>query len=141
MHPLIITWLVLGVAILLLLSDRLRPDLVALMVIVTLGVTGVLTPQESFSGFSRSAVITLLAVFILAEGLQRTGVTDRVGVLLVKAAGRSEGRLTITVMLAGAFLCSPPTTWSSAVCSAITAWTVTACWILLHWGCRSSCVG
>jgi di/tricarboxylate transporter len=104
MHPLIITWLVLGVAILLLLSDRLRPDLVALMVIVTLGVTGVLTPQESFSGFSRSAVITLLAVFILAEGLQRTGVTDRVGVLLVKAAGRSEGRLTITVMLAGAFL-------------------------------------
>ncbi len=104
MDPLIITWLVLAAAIVLLLSDRLRPDLVALLVIVILGVTGVLTPQESFSGFSRSAVITLLAVFILAEGLQRTGVTDRVGVLLVKAAGRSEGRLTITVMLAGAFL-------------------------------------
>jgi di/tricarboxylate transporter len=49
-------------------------------------------------------VITLLAVFILAEGLQRTGVTDRVGTLLARAAGRSEGRLTITVMLAGAFL-------------------------------------
>jgi di/tricarboxylate transporter len=104
MDPLIITWLVLAAAIILLLSERLRPDLVALLVIVALGATGVLTPQESFSGFSRSAVITLLAVFILAEGLQRTGVTDQVGALLVRAAGRSEGRLTIAVVLAGAFL-------------------------------------
>ncbi len=102
--PLVITWLVLIGAILLLLSDRVRPDLVALLVIVVLGVTGVLTAQETFSGFSRSAVITITAIFILAEGLQRTGVTDQVGKLLVRVAGRKEGWLAAGVMLAGAFL-------------------------------------
>ena len=102
--PLVITWLVLITAILLLLSDRVRPDLVALLVMVVLGVTGVLNIEETFSGFSRSAVITILAIFILAEGLQRTGVTDQVGRLLVKVAGRKEGWLATAVMLAGASL-------------------------------------
>ena len=102
--PLVITWLVLIGAILLLLTDRVRPDLVALLVIVVLGVTGVLTAQETFSGFSRSAVITIMAIFILAEGLQRTGVTDQVGRLLVRVAGRKEGWLASGVMMAGAFL-------------------------------------
>jgi di/tricarboxylate transporter len=102
--PLVITWLVLIGAILLLLTDRVRPDLVALLVIVILGVTGVLTVQETFSGFSRSAVITIMAIFILAEGLQRTGVTDQVGRLLVRVAGRKEGWLASGVMMAGAFL-------------------------------------
>jgi di/tricarboxylate transporter len=102
--PQVITWLVLIGAILLLLTDRVRPDLVALLVIVVLGVTGVLTVQETFSGFSRSAVVTIMAIYILAEGLQRTGVTDQVGKLLVRVAGRNEGWLASGVMLAGAFL-------------------------------------
>jgi di/tricarboxylate transporter len=56
------------------------------------------------SGFSRPAVITILAVFILAEGLRRSGLTEQVGALLVKAGGASETRLVVVVMLAGAFL-------------------------------------
>jgi di/tricarboxylate transporter len=88
----------------LLLSDRVRADLVALLVALALGATGVLTSQESFSGFSRSAVITLLAVFILAQGLERTGVTERVGRLLVRLAGAGERRLVLAVMVAGAAL-------------------------------------
>ncbi|MFY9822557.1 MAG: SLC13 family permease [Thermoanaerobaculia bacterium] len=99
-----ITFVILGGAVALFLSDKLRPDLVALLVAVALGTTGVLTAEETFSGFSRSAVITLLAIFMLAAGLERTGVTRRVGNLLVRVAGQGEVRQTVVVMLAGAFL-------------------------------------
>lgn len=101
---LLITLAIAGGAMLLLLTERLRADLVALLVVVALGTSGVLTSQETFSGFSGSAVITLLAIFILAAGLERTGVTQRVGDLLVRVAGRSEQRLVVAVMLSAAFL-------------------------------------
>lgn len=77
------TLAILIAAILLILSDRLRADLAALLVLVALAASGILSPQEVFSGFSRSAVITLMAISILAEGLQRTGVTDRMGDVLL----------------------------------------------------------
>ena len=99
-----ITFVILALAVGLFLSDRLRADLVALMVVFALGVTRVLTPQEAFSGFSRSAVITIMAIFILTEGLQRTGMTDRIGSLLLRVAGTRESRLVVIVMLAGACL-------------------------------------
>jgi di/tricarboxylate transporter len=101
---LIITFAILIVATGLLLSDLLRADLVALLVVFALGVAGVLTPQEAFSGFSRSAVITVMAIFIVTEGLQRTGITEQIGGLFLRIAGSRERRLTVIVMLAGAFL-------------------------------------
>ncbi len=104
MDHLILTFLILGISIALFLSEKLRPDLVALLVLVALGTTGVLTADEAFSGFSRSAVITILAIFILAMGLERTGVTQKVGSLLIRVAGPREGRLVVAVMVAGAFL-------------------------------------
>jgi di/tricarboxylate transporter len=99
-----ITFVILAAALILFLTDKLPADLVALLVVVALGVTGVLTPAEAFSGFSRSAVITIIAIFVLTEGLQRTGVTDQVGNVLLKVGGQSESRLIVTVMIAGAFL-------------------------------------
>src|SRR4029079_1482670 len=99
-----ITFVILAGALILFLTERLPADLVALLVVVALGVTGVLTPGEAFSGFSRSAVITIIAIFVLTEALQRTGVTDQVGNVLLRVGGRSETRLIVTVMLAGAFL-------------------------------------
>ncbi len=101
---LIITFVILGIALILFLTEKIPADLVALLVVVALGVSGVLTPQETFSGFSRSAVITIMAIFILAEALQRTGVTEQVGNILLKVGGKSELRLVVAVMIAGAFL-------------------------------------
>ncbi len=101
---LIITFAILIVALILFFTDKIPADLVALLVVVALGVSGVLTPQEAFSGFSRSAVITILAIFILAEALQRSGVTEQVGNILLKVGGKSERRLVVVVMMAGAFL-------------------------------------
>lgn len=101
---LIITFAVLAIALALFLTEKIPADVVALLVAVTLGVTGVLTPDETFSGFSRTAVITIVAIFILTEALQRSGVTEQVGRMLQKAGGQSEVRLVLTVMIAGAFL-------------------------------------
>jgi len=101
---LLITLAILLISIALLLSERLRPDLIALLVVVSLGASGVLTPQEAFSGFSRLAVITIIAIFVLAEGLQRSGVTEQVSNLLLRVSGAKESWLIVIVMLAGAFL-------------------------------------
>ena len=101
---LIITFAILIVALILFFTDKIPADLVALLVVVALGVSGVLTTQEAFSGFSRSAVITILSIFILAEALQRSGVTEQVGNILLKVGGKSERRLVVVVMMAGAFL-------------------------------------
>lgn len=103
--PGVATLALLGIAIGLFISGRLRADLVALLVLVTLAVSGIITPQEAFSGFSRSAVITILAIFILTGGLYRTGATRLLGRSLLRLAGGSTGhRLAIIIMLAGALL-------------------------------------
>jgi len=99
-----ITFIILALAIVFFLSDRLRPDLVALLVMLALGLSGVLDSQETFSGFSRSAVIAIIAIFILAEGLRRTGLTEKLGEMLIRFGGKREGTLVFTVTLAGAVL-------------------------------------
>jgi di/tricarboxylate transporter len=86
------------------LSDRVRADLVALLAMVALGVTGVLAPREAFSGFSSSAVVTMAAVFVLVAGLQVTGVTAQAGALLQRLAGNDERRLLVAIMALGALL-------------------------------------
>jgi di/tricarboxylate transporter len=98
------TLAVLGISIVLFLSERLRPDVIALAVAAVLAGMGILTADEAFAGFSSKAVITLISVFILAEGLTRTGVSEQAGRLLLRWGGRREGRLVALVMLSGAGL-------------------------------------
>jgi di/tricarboxylate transporter len=100
----IITFAILGVSIVLFMSERLPADLVALLVVAALGGFGVLTPQESFSGFSRSAIVIIAAILTLTEGLERTGISEQVGNILLRLSGKGEARLVLTVMLAAAFL-------------------------------------
>jgi di/tricarboxylate transporter len=99
-----LTLIILALAILFFISDRLRPDVVALLVMLALGLSGTLDSQETFSGFSRSAVIAIIAIFILAEGLRRTGLTEMLGEALIRLGGSRESSLVFTVTLAGALL-------------------------------------
>lgn len=99
-----ITLLLLGIAALLLLGNILRADIVALMLMLALGLSGILTPQEAFSGFSRQAVIIMLSAFVLAEGLRRSGMTERMGLFIIKLFGKGERRLVFGVMTASAIL-------------------------------------
>src|SRR5512143_303480 len=104
MDPIGITFFLLGIAALLLLTNLLRPDMVALLLMLSLGLSGILTPQEAFSGFSRSAVIIMLSAFVLAEGLRRSGMTERIGQFIIRLFGKGEKRLVFGVMSASAIL-------------------------------------
>lgn len=103
-EPLLVTLMILVVAVALLLTDRLRADLVALLVVGALGLTGVLTPREAFSGLASSAVITIVSIFVLAEALRITGMSERAGALLLQISGTGEAGLIVVIMVAGAAL-------------------------------------
>jgi di/tricarboxylate transporter len=91
---------ILVVAVVLFISERFRVDVVAMMVLAALALTGLVTPEEAFSGFSSPAVITVWAVFIVSGGLTRSGVADMIAHQVIRLAGRSQLRLTILIMLA-----------------------------------------
>lgn len=103
-HEAIITFAILAASVVLLVSERLPADLVALLVVAALGLGGVLTPQEAFSGFSRAAIIVIAAILVLAAALERAGISEKVGDLLLRLAGRGEAHLVLTVTLAAALL-------------------------------------
>lgn len=102
--PAIFTLIITVLATVLLISNWLRADLVALLVLVLLGITGLVAPNEALAGFSGSAVITILAISVIAEGLQQTGITHWLGQQMKRLAGQGETRLLIVLMLSGATL-------------------------------------
>ncbi|MFC1922253.1 SLC13 family permease [Chloroflexota bacterium] len=91
-------------AVLLFITEWVRVDVVALLVLVSLALTGLVTPVEAISGFSNPAVITVWAVLILSAGLSRTGIASLVGHRMLRVAGNSEVRLLAIIMLTVAIL-------------------------------------
>ena len=89
---------------------RLRADIVAILVVLALMLSRVLTPQESLAGFGDPVVILIAAIFIVGEALVNTGVAQRLGEAVLKAGHGSETRLIVLVMLLaggiGAFMSS-----------------------------------
>jgi di/tricarboxylate transporter len=102
--PIILTLAILLVAVILFITERITSDLVALLTLSALALSGLVTPEEALSGFSNSAVVTVWAVFILSAGLSRTGVASRLGRQVLKLGGKSEPRLMLVIMLTSAFL-------------------------------------
>lgn len=101
---LILTFIVLGITIILFISNRIRGDLVAVMAILALVILEILTPQEALSGFSNSVVIMIAGLFVIGAGLMRTGLSGMAGKLLLKWSGNSELRLFILLLLIVAFV-------------------------------------
>ncbi|EGT5737296.1 SLC13/DASS family transporter, partial [Cronobacter dublinensis subsp. dublinensis] len=100
----------LGVAVVLFATGKIRMDAVALLVIVAFILSGTLTVNEAFAGFSDPNVILIAALFVIGDGLVRTGVATRMGAWLVQMAGSSETRMLVLLMLTvaglGAFMSS-----------------------------------
>lgn len=99
-----LTFAILVAVIVLFISERLRVDLIALLVLGTLAITGLVTPAEALSGFSNPAVVTVWAVFILSGGLSRTGVANVVGRQVLRLAGSGEVQLLVVIMLAAGLM-------------------------------------
>ncbi len=95
-------YLILLVSLALFITEKLRVDLVALLVLCCLALGQLVTPAEAFSGFSNPAVITVWAMFIVSQGLTRTGIARRIGRLIVRLSGRGEVQLITVIMLSSA---------------------------------------
>ena len=90
--------------------NRPRMDAVGLLMLTLLPLTGVISVNDALAGFSDSSIVLLGALFVIGEGLVRTGVAQRLGDWLLKAAGSNETRLVVLLMTSvaglGAFMSS-----------------------------------
>jgi len=93
-----ITLAIILVALLLFATEVLRVDIVAMLVLITVGVLRLIPPQQVFSGFSNSAVITVWAVYMVSGGMFKTGVAEILGNAILKVAGNQESGLVGTIM-------------------------------------------
>ena len=81
------------------ITEWVRMDVVALLVLWSLALFRLVTPAEALSGFSNPAVVTVWAILILSGGLARTGVASLIGRRLMRLAGDSHVRLLVIIML------------------------------------------
>lgn len=79
--------------------ERFSFDITALMVLAVLLLTGLVTPREGLSGFGNPAVVTIAAMFVLSEGLRRTGFLDLLGEAIARA-GRGGFWPTVLILMA-----------------------------------------
>lgn len=74
-------------------------DVVALMVLGSLVLTGLITPPEAVAGFSNGAVIAVWAMFIVSTAMTRAGISKMIGYSVLRVAGRGEVRMIVVIML------------------------------------------
>lgn len=96
---LILTFAIVGVTILLFLTNWLRSDLVAILALLAFVVFGLLEPAEALAGFSNSVVIMIAGLFVIGAGIVRTGLAAMVGNQRVKWSGSNEMRLFILILV------------------------------------------
>lgn len=103
-------------AIVMFAINRPRMDAVALVMMTALPLTGVITINEALAGFSDANIVLIAALFVIGDGLVRTGVARQLGDWLAKTAGSSESRLIALLMLV---VCGLGSTMSSTAVTAI----------------------
>lgn len=93
-----------GLTAVMMASNRVRYDLIALLVLCTLALTGILTPTEAVAGFGATIIIMVAGLFVVGEMLDRTGVARTVGDLILKQGKGDEVRLMIPLCAGAALL-------------------------------------
>ena len=116
MSALVIVLALLVAAIAMFAINKPRLDAVALIMLTALPFTGVLTMSEALAGFSDSNIVLIAALFVIGDGLVRTGVAQRLGDWLIVKAGSSEIRLIVLLMIV---VCGLGATMSSTAVTAI----------------------
>jgi di/tricarboxylate transporter len=89
---------ILLLAVVLFVTEKLRMDLVALLVLSLLAITGLVDPPQAVAGFSNAAVVTVWAMFIISGGLSVTGIANILGRQVLRMAGTGEARLIVVIM-------------------------------------------
>jgi di/tricarboxylate transporter len=89
---------ILIVALVLFMTEWIRTDVVAVLVVVALYVTRVLKPEEALSGFSSEPAIVIAGIFVLSGALHATGLSDKLGDWIGHFAGKSLNRAIAVIM-------------------------------------------
>lgn len=92
------------VTIALFVSDKIRLDVTAVLVMVALTLSGILPVKDVVSGFGSTLIMLIAGLFVIGEGLFRTGVAAQIGHVIARFAGNSEIRLLAIIMPAVAGL-------------------------------------
>jgi len=95
---------IIGVSLALFSLERLPADIIALGILLTLVLTGLLPASEAFAGFGSDVVMMILGLFILTAALVRTGVVDMAGRAILHRTGDNPQRLLGVIMIASATL-------------------------------------
>ena len=96
--------LILAGAVGLFISERLRVDIVAIIVLLALAFAGVIEPAKAVAGFSSPAVVTVGAVFVLSTGLYKVGIANRIGGQILRFGSGGEKRLIFAIMSTSAVM-------------------------------------
>ena len=126
-----ITFIILGITMVLFVWGRWQPDLVAVASLLALFLTNVITLEEAFSGFANTTVVLIASLFVVGEGLSRTGVTAYIGERLIGSAQGNHTRLLVLAMTATAIL-------SGFISNAGTVATLMPAVVVAAWGLKST---
>jgi len=88
-----------GFTMLMLVLEWIRADMVALLVVVAIGLIGLLPADRVFDGFAGNAVIAIIAIMIMGEGLDRAGVLNLTANFVMRMARGAESRLGVVINL------------------------------------------
>jgi Na+/H+ antiporter NhaD/arsenite permease-like protein len=103
-HEQLIFVAIVVVTLVLFISEKIRIDVAAMLTLLALAATGILTPSEALAGFASEPAIIVASVFIISAALTETGLTERIGAAIARAAGAREWRAILVVMPAVAAL-------------------------------------
>ena len=122
------TFIILGITIVLFVWGRWPADLVALLSLLALALSGVIGASDAVAGFGNPTVVMIASLFVVGEGLSRTGVTGWGGKWLLETARGSQNRLLVVVMagtaLLSAFISNTGTVATLLPAVVAAAWTV-----------------
>ncbi len=88
-----------GFTMIMLVLEWIRADMVALLVVVVIGLTGLIPSDRVFNGFAGNAVIAIMAIMIMGEGLDRAGVLNLTANFVMRMARGMESRLGVVINL------------------------------------------
>ncbi len=91
-YDIVVSFVILVMAIILFSTEKIRSDLTAILIMILLPWTNVITVEEAFSGLSSNAVITVIAVMIMGYGIEKSGAMDAVALLITQKAGNEENK-------------------------------------------------
>ena len=95
----ILVMIMIGIAVFLFIVEWVRVDVVAILMMVSLPLLGLISPKEAFVGMSSNAVISIIAVIIIGAGLDRTGLINRLVGPILRVAGASKSRVIIAISI------------------------------------------